>query len=78
MGFMLKLASGQVGFLLNFAIILQRGRIQSLLNVDHEKLGLRVAAWLQAKVRDCWLTLRPKLFAGFACDNGAAEAAIMA
>jgi len=34
-----------------------------------------VAVWLQAKVRDHWLGLQPRLYVGSVCDDSAAEAA---
>jgi len=35
------------------------------------RLWLRIAVWLQPKVRDRGLGLRPRLFAGSVCDDAA-------
>jgi len=37
-----------------------------------------MAVWLQDKVRDRGLGLRPRLYAGFVCDDSAAEASYAA
>jgi len=37
------------------------------------RLGLRTVEWLQTKVRGRGLGLRPRLFDGSVCDDGAAE-----
>jgi len=42
------------------------------------RLGLRAAAWIQAKGRERRLRLPPRLYASPVCDDSAAEAAYAA
>jgi len=46
--------------------------------LPRHRLWLLAAVWLQAKVSDRGLGLRPRLYAGSVCDNSAAEAAYAA